>query len=73
MLAFIILWFLRPSESSDPHTTITKWCINSMGEVDLTIEQSVATMQVVIELGRVIRDRKVMPVKVCILCGVVYV
>ena len=30
----------------------------------MTIEQSVASMQVVIELGRVIRDRKVMPVKV---------
>ena len=35
-----------------------------MGEVDIMIEQSVASMQVVIELGRVIRDRKVMPVKV---------
>ena len=28
------------------------------------IEQSVASMQVVIELGRVIKDRKVMSVKV---------
>ena len=35
-----------------------------MNKVDVMIEQSVASMQVVIELGRVIRDRKVMPVKV---------
>ena len=46
---------------------------HSMVEVDVMIEQSVASMQVVIELGRVIRDRKVMPVKVlCVnlVCGV---
>ena len=35
-----------------------------MAVVDLQIEQSVANLQVVIELGRVIRDRKVLPVKV---------
>ncbi|XP_065901118.1 isoleucine--tRNA ligase, cytoplasmic-like isoform X2 [Dysidea avara] len=35
----------------------------NMAVVDLEIEQSMASMQVVIELGRVIRDRKVLPVK----------
>jgi len=39
-----------------------------MAVVDLEIEQSMASMQVVIELGRVIRDRKVLPVKVCVVC-----
>ena len=34
-----------------------------MAVVDFQIEQSVANLQVVIELGRVIRDRKVLPVK----------
>ena len=40
------------------------WHPYSMAVVDLQIEQSVANLQVVIELGRVIRDRKVLPVKV---------
>ncbi|XP_065901087.1 isoleucine--tRNA ligase, cytoplasmic-like isoform X3 [Dysidea avara] len=35
----------------------------NMAVVDIEIEQSMASMQVVIELGRVIRDRKVLPVK----------
>jgi len=35
-----------------------------MAVVDLQIEQSVANLQVVGELRRVIRDRKVLPVKV---------
>ena len=32
--------------------------------IDSTIEKAVATMQSVIELGRYIRDVKVMPIKV---------
>ena len=32
--------------------------------IDSTIEKTVATMQSVIELGRYIRDAKVMPIKV---------
>ena len=32
--------------------------------IDVAMERSVARMQAVIELARVIRDRKVMPVKV---------
>ena len=67
MPASIILWYLRPSESYDPHNAVAKWRVNSMSKVDVMIEESVASMQVVIELGRVIRDRKVMPVKVCVL------
>ena len=43
-----------------------------MAVVDIEIEQSMASMQVVIELGRVIRDRKVLPVKVRIVVFYVY-
>ena len=33
--------------------------------IDLTIETAVSRMQTVVELGRVIRDRRTLPMKAC--------
>lgn len=44
-------------------------CINLYREhlIDKNIEESVSNMQNIIEMGRVMRDRKTIPVKVFIL------
>jgi len=42
--------------------------VNRESLIDLTIEMAVSRMQTVVELGRVIRDRRTLPMKVCDSC-----
>jgi len=39
--------------------------VNRESLIDMTIETAVSRMQTVVELGRVIRDRRTLPMKVC--------
>lgn len=45
--------------------------MNRESLIDVTIETAVSRMQTVVELGRVIRDRRTLPMKACYwLCAV---
>jgi len=39
------------------------WTLNRESLIDVTIETAVSRMQTVVELGRVIRDRRTLPMK----------
>ena len=51
-----------PCEACNQHAIFS---LHRESLIDTKIEQAVASMQSVIELGRVIRDRNTMPMKVC--------